>query len=559
MGLPPISPSLLRRIPWRGPAAPAPGLYGAADRGPQPRPAITARPLIGVLAVLLGSIISTLSSRITTFGLADVRGAVHAGFDEGAWITTAFTVGQMLVGPVSAWLGTVFGVRRVLVISCVVFGISNLLLPFSPDLRSVLAFQIVSGIASGTFIPLTIGFVVQSLPPRMVIYGVAAYAMNLELSLNIAASIEGWFSDHWSWKWIFWDTALLAPLMLICVHFGMPRQPVNREMLKKVDWPGIVFAGLGFSLIYAALDQGNRLDWLNSGLINGLLLGGGILLVVFVVHELYDDEPWINFRFAVSGNLPLIFLFITFFRFVILSTSYIIPQYLTTVQNYRAIEVGGALIWIALPQFVLGPMVATLLRFVDARLPLAFGFALIGCACFMAGQLTGDWAGGDFLPSQVVQAVGQSLGLTSVVWFALKHLQPRDILTFGAVLQTGRLFGAELGSAFVQTFLRVREQVYSNLIGLHVTTGSALTDARLQSYARAVGGRSVGEAEANARATALLARSVQNQAYVLSYIDGFMVLGFAVIGALLLMLFLRNPPQANPATIGAVPSPPAAR
>lgn len=509
--------------------------------------------------MLLGSIISTLSSRITTFGLADVRGAVHAGFDEGAWITTAFTVGQMLVGPVSAWLGAVFGVRRVLMISCVVFGISNLLLPFSSDLRSVLAFQIVSGIASGTFIPLTIGFVAQSLPPRLVIYGIAAYAMNLELSLNIAASIEGWFSDHWSWKWIFWDTALLAPLMLICVHFGMPRQPVNREMLKNVDWPGIVFSGLGFSLIYAALDQGNRLDWLNSGLINGLLLGGGILLVVFVVHELYDDEPWINFRFAVSGNLPLLFLFITFFRFVILSTSYIIPQYLTTVQNYRAIEVGGVLIWIALPQFVLGPMVATLLRFVDARLPLAFGFALIGCACFMAGQLTGDWAGGDFLPSQVVQAVGQSLGLTSVVWFALKHLQPRDILTFGALLQTGRLFGAELGSAFVQTFLRVREQVYSNLIGLHVTTGSALTDARLQSYARAVAGRSVGEAEANARATALLARSVQNQAYVLSYIDGFMVLGFAVIGALLLMLLLRNPPQANAATIGAVPSPPAAR
>jgi DHA2 family multidrug resistance protein len=75
---------------------------------------ITTRPYIGVLAVLLGSIISTLDSRITTFGLADVRGAIHAGFDEGAWITTAFTVGQMLIGPVSAWLGMVVGPRRVL-------------------------------------------------------------------------------------------------------------------------------------------------------------------------------------------------------------------------------------------------------------------------------------------------------------------------------------------------------------------------------------------------------------------------------------------------------------
>ena len=85
-------------------------------------------------------------------------------------------------------------------------------------------FRLVSGLASGTFIPLTIGFVVLNLPPRMVIYGVAAYAMNLELSLNIAASIEGWFCDNWSWQWIFWDTALLAPLMLVCIYFGMPRQ-----------------------------------------------------------------------------------------------------------------------------------------------------------------------------------------------------------------------------------------------------------------------------------------------------------------------------------------------
>ncbi len=544
-----IARSMVQRFSWRDAGAPVRTLCHPADRAAQPRPIITTRPFIGVLAVLLGSIISTLDSRITSFGLADVRGAVHAGFDEGAWITTAFTVGQMLIGPVSAWLGMVFGPRRLLMISSAVFALSNLLLPFSPDLRFVLAFQMVSGLASGTFIPLTIGFVVQNLPARLVVYGVAAYAMNLELSLNIAASIEGWFSDYWSWKWIFWDTALLSPLMMVCIYFGMPRQPVNRELLKTADWAGILYASVGFSLIYAALDQGNRLDWLNSGLVNALLLGGGLLLVAFVVHELVHDRPWINLHFVVRGNLPLIFLFITFFRFAILSTSFIIPQYLTTVQNYRAMEVGGVLVWIALPQFLLAPMVATILRFVDARLPMALGFALVGWACFTAGGLTGDWAGDNFLPSQVVQAMGQSLGLTSLVWFSLKHLEPSEILTFGAMLQTARLFGAELGAAFVQTFIRMREQLYSNLVGLHVTTGSVLTDQRLQDYAQAVTGRSVGQAEANARATALLARSVQGQAYVLAFIDGFMILGFAVIGTLLLMLLLRTPP--------AQPKPPA--
>jgi DHA2 family multidrug resistance protein len=508
---------------------------------------ISTRPLIGVIAVLLGAVISTLAGRLTTFGLADVRGAVHAGFDEGAWIPTAFTVGQMMIGPASVWLGLAFGLRHVLMVSGVIFAISNLLLPYSPDLPTILAFQGLSGLASGTFIPLTIGFVTQNLPTRLVVYGVATYSMNLELSLNISASVEGWFDDHWSWQWIFWDTSLLMPLMLMCVYFGIPRQPTNRALLKSADWWGIIYASLGLSVIYAALDQGNRLDWLNSGVINGLLIAGVILLVAFIVHELTQERPWLNLRFVVRGNFPLLTLYIGFFRFLILSTSYIIPQYLATVQNYRALETGGVLLWIALPQFALAPVVATILRFVDARVPMAFGFAMVGCACFMAAQLTHDWATNDFLPSQLLQAVGQTFALTSVVWFNLKHLELKEILTFGAVLQTARLFGGELGSGFIQTFLRVREQMYSNLVGLHVVVGSHATDQRLQYYANAVSDRSNGQAQASARAVALLAHSVQDQASVLSFIDGFMLLGFVSLGALLLMLLLKDPPEHPPA------------
>ena len=96
----------------------------------------------------------------------------------------------------------------------------------------------ISGLSSGTFIPLTIGFVVLNLPPKMVVYGVAAYALNLELSLNIAASIEGWFCDNWSWHWIFWDTALLAPIMMAVHPFrhaapaDQPRAAEERRLVR---------------------------------------------------------------------------------------------------------------------------------------------------------------------------------------------------------------------------------------------------------------------------------------------------------------------------------------
>ena len=55
------------------------------------------------------------------------------------------------------------------------------------------------------------------------------------------------------------------------------------------------------------------------------------------------------------------------------------------MQNYRAIEIGGVLMWIALPQFLTAPLVAIILRFVEPRITLAFGFALVGCRLLHGG------------------------------------------------------------------------------------------------------------------------------------------------------------------------------
>ena len=520
-------------------AAPSPSPPG----GGETKPVLCTRPMIGIIGVLLGSIISTLSGRITSFGLADIRGAIHASVDEGAWINTAFTVGQMMMGPMSIWFGATFGPRRVLLISATVFTLLSVIVPFCTTVPAFMLLYFLGGLASGTFIPLTISFVLRNLPAQFAVYGVAAYAMNSELSQNISASIEGWLTEHWSWHWIFWQNAFITPLMMLCVWFGIPREPINYERLRSGSWSGLLFASVGFSMIYAALDQGNRLDWLNSGLVVGLLFGGTLLVLIFVANELLSPNPFINLHYISTGNMPLLAVILIMFRFAVLSTALIIPQYMTTIHNFRSLETGQVLLWIALPQFILAPLIGKWLQHGDARIPLATGFALIGVACFMASMLTADWASGDFLPSQIVQAVGQSFGFTALVWLFAKHIRLSDVFTFGAFVQTMRLFGGELGLAFMQTFLRVREQVHSHLIGLHVEAGERLTDSRLADLSAMVAANSVDQTEASARATGLLARAVQQQAYVLSYVDGFIIVGISIIGCLVLIALLRDPPQ----------------
>src|SRR5690349_13697698 len=91
-------------------------------------------PWMGLIGVLLATFISTLNGRLSTFGLNDVRGAMHAGFDEGAWISTSQTVAQMLIAPIAVWLGRIYGPRRVLLSSALVFGVVSFIKPFSPNL-----------------------------------------------------------------------------------------------------------------------------------------------------------------------------------------------------------------------------------------------------------------------------------------------------------------------------------------------------------------------------------------------------------------------------------------
>jgi DHA2 family multidrug resistance protein len=249
-----------------------------------------------------------------------------------------------------------------------------------------------------------------------------------------------------------------------------------------------------------------------------------------------------------AQDLPILLALLSGFRFIILSTAYIIPAYLQTVQNFRELQVGAVLLWIALPQIVIVLPLGALLRRADARWVLAFGAILIGVACLMATNLTSQWATDDFLPSQILQAIGQSFALTALtalIVLIVQSIHPADALTIGSLLQISRLFGGEIGTAFMQTFVRVREQVHSNLIGLHVDGLAASTIDRLASYRGAVGARTADIFEAGAKATKLLANAVAQQAAVLSYIDGFLAAAVGSLACLLLTAAIRRRPEGE--------------
>jgi len=518
--------------------APVPGSGLTAPTLPSPPTSI---PWLGLLAVLMGTFISTLNGRLSTFGLADIRGAVGAGFDEGAWITTAQTVAQMFITLAAIWMGAAYGPRRVLIGASIAFAIISLLTPYSPTLPILLLMQFLGGLASGFFIPLTLSFILLNTPPRYWAFGIAVYALNLELSLNISASLEGWYVEHHSWRWIFWQNVPLALIMSLCLHRGIAVKPITTRPPRDVF--GLLAGGSGLALIYAALDQGNRLDWLNSGVEWGLMSAGALLLAAFLVHEARTARPLLNLKVVFGAPMPSLFLLVAFLRLTILATAYLIPLYLGSVRGYRALEVGDTLIWIAAPQLIFCPLAALMLRRSDARLVASIGFLFISVACLMvAYNLTPIWGSYQFLPSSFLQAVGQSFALSGVIFFGVLHLRPQDALTFGAVLQTARLMGGEIGSAFVTTLTRMRGQVASNLIGQHVQVGDPQVIQRVRAYG-AVTTKVIDPVSAVSRGELVLGNVVRAAATTQAVIDGFFAVGILTAVALLIVVFRSAAPE----------------
>jgi DHA2 family multidrug resistance protein len=501
----------------------------------------TTIPWLGLTAVLMGTFISTLNGRLSSYGLADIRGGLSAGFDEGAWITTAQTAAQMFVTLIAVWMGAAYGPRRVLIWSSLAFAIISLLTPYSASLPMLLTMQFVGGLASGFFIPLTLAFILLNMPPKYWAFGIALYALNLELSLNISASLEGWYTEHHTWRWIFWQNVPLALIMSLCLRLQSGSKPIT--VRPPSDVYALVTGGTGLALIYAALDQGNRLDWLNSGLVWGLFLAGALLLLAFLVHEAHTPNPLLDLKVVFGAPMPSQVLLISFLRLTILSTTYLIPLYLGSVRGYRDLEVGDALVWIAVPQLLFCPLAALMLRRSDARLVASIGFIFISVACLMvAYYLTPLWGTTQFLPSTLLQALGQSFALSGVIFFGILHLKPKDALTFGAVLQTARLMGGEIGTAFVTTLARKREQVASNLIGLHLQAGDARVLDRIKAYGAATT-RAIDPGGAVHRGQLVLEAAVRAAATTQAVMDCFVAVAFLTAVALVVVVFRSAAPE----------------
>jgi len=240
------------------------------------------------------------------------------------------------------------------------------------------------------------------------------------------------------------------------------------------------------------------------------------------------------------------------------------------VGQLRPEQVGSVLLtYVALPLCILVPVAIYLLRRIDARFVAILGLTAFAIAGWMVTGITHEWRLGDVIPIALVQSVAQAFTFTGLLIFSISNSDPARSTAFAAYICVTRSDAIELTSSMMTTLLRGREQVHSNLIGLHVS----VADSAIAQTATRLGGKfhfhlaglqlAIGDSETAqtlghlidhfvgysadtattvARATAIMGSVVRREANVLSFMDGFELAFWAAIFGLLLISLTRAAP-----------------
>src|ERR1700712_2025815 len=222
-----------------------PTIVSTAAAVPQPR--ASTREWIAVLAGMIGAFMAILNIQITNASLLDIEGGIGTGVDNGAWISTSYLIGEIVVIPLTGYLSRVFSFRRYMIGSTILFAVFSALCAGAHDLGTMIALRGLQGFAGGVLIPMAFTMVVTKLPKSQQPMGLAMFALAVTFAPAIGPTIGGYLTENYGWQAIFYINALPSAIMAVAPALSLRTQPMRLKLLREGDWTGILTMAIGLS------------------------------------------------------------------------------------------------------------------------------------------------------------------------------------------------------------------------------------------------------------------------------------------------------------------------
>ena len=496
--------------------------------------------VLSTIGLSLATFMQVLDTTIANVALPTISGNLGVSAEQGTWVITSFAVSNAVALPLTGWLSRRFGEVKLFLWATLLFVLASFLCGISTSMPELVGFRVLQGLVAGPLYPMTQTLLIAVYPPAKRGMALALLAMVTVVAPIAGPILGGWITDSYSWPWIFFINIPVGLFAAAVVRQQLAKRPVHTSR-QPMDYVGLMTLIIGVGALQVVLDKGNDLDWFESQFIIIGTVISVIFLAIFVIWELTDAHPVVNLRlFAFRnfrvGTAVLVGGYSGFF-----GINLILPQWLQTQLGYTATWAGFAVAPLGILPVLMSPFVGKYAHKFDLRVLAGLAFTAIGLSCFMRAGFNTEVDFTHIALVQLFMGIGVALFFMPTLSILLSDLPPKQIADGSGLATFLRTLGGSFAASLTTWIWSRRAIQHHAYLSEHINVYDPATQQAIQQMG--------GDTQ---KTYAQLEQVLNGQAYMLSTVDYFTMLGWVFAGLILLVWFAKPPftAKAGPASGG---------
>jgi DHA2 family multidrug resistance protein len=503
------------------------------------------------MVVVLATFMEVLDTSIANVSLPHIAGSLSASNDESTWVLTSYLVANAIVLPLSGWFSNMFGRKRFYMTCVVLFTASSFLCGLAPSLPLLILFRVLQGLGGGGLQPSAQAILADAFPPEKRGMGFSVYAMAVVFAPAIGPTLGGWITDNFNWRWIFYINVPVGILSFVLTG-ALIKDPAYlvervRQMRGKlhIDYAGIALLTLGLGCLQVVLDKGQEDDWFGSRLIASSAAISLLALLGVLWWELRVSNPIVDLRLFRERNFAISNLLMFGLGFALFGSTVLVPQFLQALMGYSATESGKVLSPGGVAVMLILPITGALINRAGPKALITVGLIVAGAALWLTSHINLQVDYWTITNYRMMVGIGIAFLFVPISTAAFSRLPPEKSNAASALFNLSRNLGASFGIATVTTLVVRQSQVHTNQLVAHVAAGSTPYNQLLAGLTQRLIAGGSSAYEAGRQATAVIARTISQQAAALAYLDAFRFVAMACFVMLPLAWLLKKVPLGS--------------
>ena len=490
------------------------------------------------VAVALGALLEVVDTSIVNVALDEMQNSLGATLSQVSWVVSSYAVANVIILPLTAWLGHRFGKKRYFVFSLIAFVGASVLCGMSTNLPTLIVARVLQGLGGGGLLAKAQAILFETFPKSQQAMAQAFFGVIVIAGPAIGPTLGGYIVTNIDWRWIFF---INVPIGVAAVSMCLTFLPADREGDRdtgSVDWIAIALLATGLGSLQTVLEEGQSEDWFDSRFIVAFFVAAVLGLVLFIWRELVSDHPVVDLRVLRHRSLWAGSILSITVGMCLYGTLFAVPIFAQTMLHYTAQQTGMLLLPQAIASAFMMPIAGKLVDRFDARVLLTIGSLILFGALMGLTTLSPLTSDTDLEVPLVIRSFGTVLMFLPLNMATLGDIPKKEISAASGFFSLTRQLGGSIGVALLATLLENRQAFHRVVLVEKLPAWDPKTLTRVGMYTSAMVAKGYDTVAAHARALKLLDGTVSVQAAVMSFADTFWATGALIILTLPLVLLL---------------------